>query len=655
MRKKKYWIYDYETIINTFVAVFENLHSDERHIFIISPYQNDLSLLLAFYKENIQYQDWHLGFNNLAFDSQITEFIIDNHKELSEHPNKKITKEIYNYAQDIINRSDRKEFLDYPEFKLRIKNVDIYKLNYWDSVVKRSSLKYIQYTMDWYNVEEIPHEHYKPIEDIETLNMVVEYCINDVKSTKAIYNYKNKKDEKIMISQINLRAHLSSKFNVNLYSAAEPKISREIFLHFLSKKLGIDKKELREKRTYRDIINIKDLILPYIDFKNELLLEVKKWFEDLTIDVSILTDNEDKQSNKGPKKSIDFFGTKIDYSLGGIHGVIKKGIYRTGNGKTIKTCDVKSYYPNLAIKNKWHPAHLPAKEFCEQYEWFYYERLKYPKTDPLNYLYKIVLNSSYGLSKNRYSFLYDPIMPTQICISGQLLLSMFADMVMDKIPTAQPLMFNTDGCEFLIPNEYLKVYDNLIKEWEILTGLELEVENYSTMYISDVNNYISVYTNGKTKCKGRFEFEDLPLHKNKSNLIIPKAIYNYFLNGIKPEKYLEDNKNIYDYCSGVKAKGDWRFWKLSTEHGQYKEEKLNKIVRYYISNSGCKIVKRNPDGREIQTESGEWMQTIFNKYEKKEWEDYNININYYLTKIYEEIENIQGPREDKPVQLTFNF
>ena len=501
MRKKKYWIYDYETIINTFIAVFEDLHSDERHVFVISPYQNDLPLLLAFYKENIQYNDWHLGYNNLAFDSQITEYIIDNYEDLSIMSDKKITKTIYDYAQDIIHRANKKEFLDYPEFKLRIKNIDIYKLNYWDSVVKKSSLKWIQYSMDWENVEEMPYDYRYPIESINDLQSVIDYCINDVKSTKAIYNYKDKKGEKIMISQINLRANLSSKFNVNLYSAAEPKISREIFLHFLAEKLKIDKKELREKRTYRNTINIKDLILPSIDFKNELLSEVKKWFEELIVDVSILTDNEDKQSNKGPKKSINFFGAKIDYSMGGVHGVTQKGIYRTGNGKTIRTCDVKSYYPNMAIKNKWHPAHLPAKEFCEQYEWFYEERSKYSKTDPLNYLFKIVLNSSYGLSKNRYSFLYDPVMPTQICVTGQLLLSMFADMVMDKIPTAQPLMFNTDGCEFLIPNEYLKVYDNLIKEWENLTNLELEVEDYSAMYIWDVNNYISVYTNGKTKCR----------------------------------------------------------------------------------------------------------------------------------------------------------
>jgi hypothetical protein len=70
--------------------------------------------------------------------------------------------------------------------------------------------------------------------------------------------------------------------------------------------------------------------------------------------------------------------------------------------------DVVSYYPNLAIKNKWAPAHLPKEEFCEQYEWFFTERKKIPKKDPKNYVYKIILNSTYGLSNDKNSFLYDP-------------------------------------------------------------------------------------------------------------------------------------------------------------------------------------------------------------------------------------------------------
>lgn len=49
------------------------------------------------------------------------------------------------------------------------------------------------------------------------------------------------------------------------------------------------------------------------------------------------------------------------------------------------------------------------------------------------------------------------------------------------------------------------------------------------------------------------------------------------------------------------------------------------------------------------------MQTIFNKYVELPWEDYHVNDKYYLDKIYSEIYNIQGPGEDKPKQLTFNF
>ena len=171
--------------------------------------------------------------------------------------------------------------------------------------------------------------------------------------------------------------------------------------------------------------------------------------------------------------------------------------------------------------------------------------------------------------------------------------------------------------------------------------LQLEHDEYSKIILADVNNYIAVNKAGKYKCKGRFEFEDLALHKNKSFLIIPKAIFNYFINNIPPEKYLAENKNIFDYCAGIKTKSDWNFVAMCHEDGNVTTTKLQKIVRYYISNKGCKILKRHrSDGREIQIESGRWMQTIFDKYEEAEWKDYDINDAYYLDKIYKEIHNV---------------
>jgi hypothetical protein len=218
---------------------------------------------------------------------------------------------------------------------------------------------------------------------------------------------------------------------------------------------------------------------------------------------------------------------------------------------------------------------------------------------------------------------------------------MLYEMIATRIPGAQPLMQNTDGLEFLVDEQDEKLFYEICKEWEELTSLQLETVEYDKMIIGDVNNYIAVYTDGKTKCKGRFEFEELALHKNKSHLIIPKALYAYFIFGKDPKDFLQENRNIFDYCAGAKLKGNWFFEKRGVVNGEYQVEKLQRLVRYYISNTGVKLIKCNPDGREIQLESGKHMQTIFNLHEEKPWDQYDINEKYYLDKIYDEIQKIE--------------
>jgi hypothetical protein len=171
------------------------------------------------------------------------------------------------------------------------------------------------------------------------------------------------------------------------------------------------------------------------------------------------------------------------------------------------------------------------------------------------------------------------------------------------------------------------------------------------MIIGDVNNYIGIYDNGKTKCKGRFEFEELPLHKNKSNLVIPKAWFEYFVNGTDPKEYLMTNRNIFDYCTGSKIKGNWFFVERGVKEGVFYENKLQKLVRYFVSKKGTKIIKCNPDGRQIQLESGPILQTIFNKAVVLPWEEYDIDEKYYLDKIYDEIKKIESTSEVIPQNM----
>jgi len=323
------------------------------------------------------------------------------------------------------------------------------------------------------------------------------------------------------------------------------------------------------------------------------------------------------------------------------------------------TSDVTSFYPNLAIKNKFHPAHLPQKEFGDLYEWFFEERKKIPKTDPKNYVYKIILNSTYGLTGDENSFLYDPQMTMQITINGQLLLSMLYEMLCLEIPEGIPLMQNTDGLEMMIPTSAVSKYMEVCDKWCLLTQLQLEHDEYSKMVIADVNNYIAVYKNGKVKCKGKFEWEDLEkkkvamLHKNKSFLIIPKAIYAYFVNGIPPEEFLAQSRSFYDYCAGVKAKGGWYYEERSLVKGQLVTNKLQKIVRYYVTKSGNKILKRHPDGREMQVEAGQWMQKTVNEIDPNiPYEAYDIDTEYYLENIYKQIEQINKVSHASFTQLS---
>ena len=622
-----HWIMDYETLSNCFVAVFKHYKTDETHIFSVCLLQNDYVKFTEFLKENVENNEWHISYNGLAFDAQVTHNIIKNHDNLILMEGEEIAEEIYGYAQEAIKRSNNREFQEFPEWHMTVKQIDLYKLNHWDNPAKMSSLKWIEYTMDWNNILDMPIHHETKIATQKQLDIIVDYCINDVAATKEIF-IRSK-------PLIKLRKNLTDQYDINLYSASEPRISKELFAYYLSKELKIPKYDLKKLRTFRSVIKIDGLILDYIKFETPEFNNLLNKFKTVELNPN--------QTKGGFKYSVSYRGVKTHFGLGGAHGAAKAGVYESDEDNIIMSSDVTSFYPNLAIMNKISPAHLDKKAFCDLYEWFFIERKKIPKSDPMNYVYKIILNSTYGLSNDKNSFLYDPQFTMFITVNGQLTLMMLYEMIMEAIPEAIPLLQNTDGVETIIPRSKVDLYNEVCKKWEEITNLNLEHDSYKKLILADVNNYIGIDDHGKAKCKGRFEFNNLALHKNKSKLIIPKAIYAYFVDGTLPEHTLKHNRNILDYCIGGKSKGNWQQVARSIKDKEGYEENLQKINRYYISNKGVKIIKVNKtDKREIQLESGRWMQTIFNDIKEKEWKDYDINQKYYLDAIEKEIDNIMG-------------
>jgi hypothetical protein len=649
IRQQRYWVMDYETIVNCFVAVFTDYKGDEIRKFRIWKSINELPEFLEFLKENQQFRDWHFGYNNLSFDAQITQFIMVNQKRLLEMEDAaEVSAAIYEYAQYVIGKSRAKEFLDYPEWKLSIRVLDVFKINHWDNAQKRCALKWLQYQMDWKNVEEMPHPHNEPVVDRNTFDMVVDYCVNDVDSTKRVFKLSKK--------AIELRVQLEGSYDIPCLNWSNTKIGSELLLKLFCLKTGLYKKDVKASRTYRDEIKLKDVLFSYLKFKDTVFQDFLKRLNDLVI-----------VNTKGDfKEVVTYKGYEFHYGLGGIHQCISKGIYKSDSEYIIIDADVASLYPSIAVVNKMYPKHLgPA--FYEVYkndivDVRLAEKAKPKASRDMAIIdgFKEAANASYGNSNSEYSWLFDSQYTMQTTVNGQLMLTMLIEELLLEFPYAKLLQTNTDGFTLWIKRTDQERYYEICREWEKVTRLILEYADYDAMYIWDVNNYIAVYNSGETKCKGRFawkEFDDYDprfLHKNKSHLVVAKAIYQYFINGIVPEKYLETNTNILDYCAGVKLKGNWFFEELKVNHGVLNKTKHQKILRYFISNTGSKLIKVNPDGRQIQLESGAWHQTIMNEYVKKDFADYNVNKKYYLDKINAEIRAIQdGKLHDDPVQLSF--
>lgn len=638
---KEHHVIDYETLPNCTILVAEHYVKNEVKVFVIHELQNDFSALVDFLIECWKKEQWHVSFNGLGFDSQISEYILRNKNTLLKMPPHRIADTIYQKAQDVITRSNAKQFQEFPAWELSIKNVDVFAQNNWNNPSKMTSLKWAQCGMDWLNVQDMPIHHTTFIKTQEELDTVVSYCKNDVSSTKKIMQ--------LCKDQINLRGALSQEYGIDLYSASEPRISKELFLHFISEKTGQKKHELKKISTKRDKIKVDSVLLPYVNFQRQEFKMLLNNFKNLVIDGAKL---------RGAfKYTVKYRGMAIEYGMGGLHGLGKPGIYEAKDGMIIMSSDVISYYPNLVIRNKWSPAHLPKEVFCGVYEWMFEERKKIPKKNPKNYVFKIALNSVFGLSLEPNNFLGDSQLGVAIVVNGQLSLSMLLEMLCEAIPDAQPLVANTDGLELMIPEEAKETYMKVCAEWEKITQLSLEHDQYKKMHSYDCNNFINEFTNGKTKCKGRFEFEPhdkyeiASLHKNKSFLIVPKAIYHYLINGIEPEQFLRDNRNIFDYCGFVRAKGQWQLTEYNTGADGLVLRPLQKTLRYYISKNGKKIIKVNKtDGREINIEAGLTKCVEFNLYQEKSWEEYGVDDKYYLEQIYKELEAI-SPKEKMQLEL----
>lgn len=654
--KRRAWVYDYETIINAILVVFVDLKNPKDRItFRVDPWKNQFLELAHFLKTCIENKDSMYSYNGLRFDNQISQFIVENMITLGRgNP----YREIYEFAQFTIRAGNMNSGVrfKYPHWKNPFRERDIMQINNYSNPAKRCSLKWLQFGMNWHNLQEMPIPHDIPITE-DQIPQIESYCINDCLSLR----------KKVLLDkgEILLRDVLTTHFKENLLSASEPQIAKKIFGNRLAKALGISYSDLNKMSTYRKRIHLSEVILPYIQFKNENLQKTLNKFKNTVLDGENLKGSFSEKTH--------YKGIEISYALGGIHGA-KRGIHVSDADYIIMSFDVTSFYPFLAIKNRWAPAHLPLETFIEVYEENFYERAKYPKSNPLNYVYKIILNAIYGLSNEKHgNFMKDPQYTMKVTCNGQLLLTMLMEQLVEAIPGSEPLMYNTDGGEIKIPRKHIQTFYDVCKKWEELTKLSLEYEKYSKLIIADVNTYLGIYEgvpvekekaladlakckaenlpkplykktkdgtiyHYKVKAKGRYVV-DRELHKNNSFRIIRMMLYNYFVHNTPISETLDNHKVILDFCGCVRVKSnDKLFYEVwNPETSKLERNTVQKTNRYYMSKSGGKLIKHTPKTKaKIEAFSG--YERILNKYSSSlEFESCEIDRVYYLTRAKDEL------------------
>lgn len=284
-------------------------------------------------------------------------------------------------------------------------------------------------------------------------------------------------------------------------------------------------------------------------------------------------------------------------------------------------------YPNIAISNNVYPEHL-SKEFCVIYKDVYEQRKSFDKKSAENAMLKLALNGVYGDSNNEYSVFYDSQYTMKITINGQLSLCLLAEKLL-TIDGLTIVQVNTDGITVLCPRDKRTEYDNICKEWQEQVKLQLEFAFYDKMYIRDVNNYIALYVDGKTKNKGAYEYKDLGWHKNHSSLIIPMAAEAVMLRGENLEDFIKNHPDKFDFMLRTKVPRSSRLV-LKMEDGT--EIPQQNICRYYPCKTGGKLVKIMPALEEGGEERHLGIDTEWNVQPCNNMDDFkgDIDYDYYI-------------------------
>lgn len=626
-------VFDIEVLKNVFTCTCKNTDTKQITVFEISPRRVDIQGLVTFF-----YEDYYfVGYNNIHYDNPILNYIIMlyNKHYFNSYSTRELTESVFRMSQLVIDKNS--DFDLWKEYKYARNFLSIDLLTMLYSKALRVSLKEMQVTMQYKNVEEFVVDWHQdlPEKDIDRL---ISYNINDVESTEELlYRCKD---------LLELRIETEKDFGLPCLSLDRVNLGDRLLQLKVMEKTGLNKKQLENMKSPADYVDLEKVIFPWIKFESPILQ--KK-----------LTDMKNQHNvspgRKGYINTFMFGEMKVTIGVGGIHGDNGTCIIKPNEDELLLDSDVNSLYPSLMRMYHLYPPKL--KDVLGQiFPQIIDDRLEFKRTGQKNKneTYKYMLNGVSGKMQDETSWLFSPFTVMQVRINGQLLLLMLAERLLKL--GCKLYQINTDGILYKLKKSKYEELQQVLKEWEKLTMLTLETEEFTQFYQLAINDYFGVEPNNKIKKKGFF-LTDIELGKGLTPKIIPEAIINYFIHNIPVEDTIKSCKDI---CKFLQAEKTGKQWTV-----EYNEQIQQRINRFYVSNSGYYLWKWKLDdtGKKsyqiMLKDHGVRLHNKFYSDEDLQWKYsqgetfqsiYDIDYQYYINQCIKVIEKL------KPKQLNlFNF
>ena len=289
--------------------------------------------------------------------------------------------------------------------------------------------------------------------------------------------------------------------------------------------------------------------------------------------------------------TVTMFDNEVSFGNGGVHSVYRNNLYVESNEEwMLMNVDAASYYPSMLIQFEClsRAVRNPAvfKNIFDERIALKHKKNKTQEDEDSQTANKLVLNTTYGASGNKYLDLYDPYMCTRCCRLGQIFLTALANKLVKTINGLKVIQTNTDGILVYVRRKDVPLVRKLQEEWSKVSGINMDYDIVEKIWQRDVNNYLMIKEGGKVKRKGLWLMDTW--EKPGYFLISPltayasqKAVISYLTEGKDIVKSIISNNNIMDFMMTCKKGPSYRGVVQRFDDGS--EIELFKCNRVYAS------------------------------------------------------------------------